>query len=268
MAYRLVACDLDGTLIRDDLTMSPRVRCSLEGVMDRGIHLVLASGRSFRSLESWVRELHVASPVITYQGAAVVDPATRRWLYHRSFVPEIGHRVVDFARSRKLELTLFVDDEIYVENKIHRDDFYDKWFGIPNHQVSDLSQALARDPTKFIIIGSPEELDGLRPAVEDQFSRELQIMRSHRFFLEGLPLGVTKGTALSWLAERLGVERSETMAIGDSDNDEAMIQWAGMGVAMGNAFPNVKAIARYVAPPVDEDGAAEAIERFCLRSSI
>jgi Cof subfamily protein (haloacid dehalogenase superfamily) len=264
MAYRLVACDLDGTLIRDDLTMSSRVRCALDSVMDRGTHLVLASGRSFCSLESWVKELHVVSPVITYQGAAVVDPVTRKWLYHRSFAPEIGHRVVDFGRSQGLELTLFVDDEIYVENKLHGDDFYDKWFGNRNHQVSDLSQALTRDPTKFMIIGSPEDLDRLRPVVEEQFSSELQIMRSHRFFLEGLPLGVTKGTALSWLADQLAIERSETMAIGDSDNDEAMIQWAGMGVAMGNAYPNVKAVARYVAPSVDEDGAAEAIERFCL----
>jgi Cof subfamily protein (haloacid dehalogenase superfamily) len=264
MAYRLVACDLDGTLIRDDLTMSPRVRCALKSVMDRGIHLVLASGRSFRSLETWVKELQIDNPVIAYQGAAIVDPATGTRLYHSSFAPEIGHRVVDFGRSRKLELALFVDDEIYVENKIHGNDFYNKWFGNPNHQVNDLSQALARDPTKFIIIGPPDDLDRLRPVVEEHFSSELQIMRSHRFFLEGLPLGVTKGTALSWLAEQLGVERAETMAIGDSDNDEDMIQWAGMGVA----FPGVKAVARYVAPPVDEDGAAEAIERYCLSNSI
>lgn len=265
MAFRLVACDLDGTLIRDDLTMSVRVRRALTEVMERDIYLILASGRSYRSLESWVRELRITSPVITYQGAAVVDPATGQWLYHCSFAPEIGRRVVDFGRAHGLELILFVDDEIYVERKIHGDDFYDKWFGNPNHVVDDLSQILNREPTKFIIIGASEELDAIRPEVEERFAGELQIMRSHRLFLEGLPLGVTKATALSWLSERLDVARPETMAIGDSDNDEAMIEWAGLGVAMGNAFPTVKAVAQYVAPSVEDDGAAEAIERFCLR---
>jgi len=264
MSYRLVACDLDGTLIRDDLSMSPRVRSALERVMARGIHLVLASGRSFQSLKPWVRDLRIGCPVISYQGATVVDPASCRLLYQRSFASDIGHRVVDFCRARGLELVLFMDNEVYVENKVHADDFYDKWFGVRDYAESDLGRILAKEPIKFIIIGSPAELDHLKPVVQDQFAGALQIVRSHRYFLEGLATGVTKGSALAWLTEQMGIDRSETMAIGDSDNDEAMIQWAAMGVAMGNAFPSVKAVARYVAPGVEEDGAAEAIERFCL----
>lgn len=92
----------------------------------------------------------------------------------------------------------------------------------------------------------------------------LHVVRSHRFFVEGNPLQATKGQALARLAGWLGIARSEVMAIGDQGNDTDMVAWAGLGVAMGNAVPQVKAVADYIAPPVDEDGAAVAIERFLV----
>ncbi len=264
MVYRLIALDLDGTLLNEDLTISPGVLRALHLAKRRGILLTLASGRGYPSMEHWVRQLGIAAPVIGYQGAVITDPRTRQRVYQQTFSRGLIGELRDFARENDLSLTLYVDDEIYVEEKRHADAFYDKWFGLPCHVVNDLSLSVAGEPIKFIIIGSEDELDRMRPVVERRLGGKLRIMRSHRYFLEGLSLGANKGSALAWLAERLGVARQETMAIGDSGNDREMIAWAGLGVAMGNASAEVKAVADHVAPGIDDDGVARAIERFCL----
>ena len=264
MSCKLIALDLDGTLLRDDLTISPKVLESLGAARDRGIQLTLASGRSYASMRRWIEELDIVTPVISYQGAAVTDPLTHRCLYQHTFPLGLVVELAAFARERQLSLTLYANDVIYVERKMHPDSFYDAWFGLPYRVVGDLPTALPAPAAKFIIIGEGEDLDHLQPEVEHLFGQRMQIMRSHRLFLEGLALGVTKGTALEWLAGQLGIARQDTMAIGDSGNDEAMIAWAGMGVAMGNASSEALAAADYVAPSVEEDGVADAIERFCL----
>jgi hypothetical protein len=264
MTCKLVALDLDGTVLRDDLTISPRVRRALRSVMARGVHLTLASGRGYPSMAHWVQELDITTPIISYQGATVTDPLSQERLYQRTFPVQLADELTVFARDRRLSLTLYANDAIYVERKVNPDAFYDKWFGLPHHVVSDLTRALPGEPIKFMVIGSEGELDRIRPDLEARFGDRLQIVRSHSLFLEGMPLGVTKGSALAWLANRLGVSREETMAVGDSGNDAAMIAWAGLGVAMGNGLAEAKAVADYVAPGVDDDGAAEALERFCL----
>lgn len=264
MTYKLIALDLDGTLLRDDLSISPRVLSTLERARQQGILLTLATGRGYPSMRSWVHRLGITTPVIGYQGAIIVDPLSHTPIYQRTFPRSLVTRLCDFARAYSLSLTIYVNDQIYVEDKRQSDEFYDKWFGLPHYLVDDLAASIQAEPTKFIIIGTGEELDRIRPEVERQFGEHLDIVRSHEYFLEGLSSGTNKGQALAWLAERLGIPQQEVMAIGDSGNDKEMVAWAGLGVAMGNASAEARRAAKYIAPTVDEDGVAEAIERFCL----
>ena len=264
--YRLIAFDLDGTLLNDELVMSPRVRRALDQARERGIWLTLASGRGYPALRPWVDDLGWITPLICYQGAVVADAASGRAVFQLTFPKSQAVDLVAFACERHLELLLFADDVIYVENKLRPDAYYDKWFGGAFQVVDDLLAATPAELSKFIIVGDGEDLDFLRPEVERRFGDHLQIVRSHRFFLEGLANEATKGNALAWLAARLGVAREETMAIGDSGNDRSMIAWAGLGVAVGNASDEAKSAADYIAPSVDEDGVAEVLERFCLRN--
>ncbi|MHB0858454.1 MAG: Cof-type HAD-IIB family hydrolase [Anaerolineae bacterium] len=264
MTFQLLALDLDGTLLHENLTMSPRVRASLALAAKRGVRLVLASGRGYPSMRRWAQELQVTAPVIAYQGATVTDPSTHQKLLSTTFSLALAREVAAFCRERRLALTMYADDQIYLEEKHHSDAFFDQWFDLPYRLVADLATSLPCDPTKFIIVDEEHVLDRLRPEVEERFGDRLQIVRSHRWFLEGLALGVTKGSALAWLAQRLGVPRERTMAIGDSGNDGPMLAWAGLGIAMGNASREAKAAADVVVGSIEEDGAAEAVERFCL----
>jgi Cof subfamily protein (haloacid dehalogenase superfamily) len=261
MPFRLIAMDLDGTLLDEELHMSARVRQALDACAARGIRLTLASGRSFRSMRSWARSLHIITPLICYQGAVIVDPVTEQVLYERTFpVGPLLAELRDFGLRYDISLTVYVDDQIYVTDKRQSDAFYDKWFGLPYRIVKDVATELPRDPNKVIFIASSEELDAAQPALERQFAGRLQVVRSHPLFLEAMGLGASKGAALAWLAGNLGIAQAEVMAIGDSGNDVSMIDWAGLGVAMGNATEEAKRVAQYVAPSVNEDGVAVALE--------
>lgn len=265
MGYRLIALDLDGTLLKDDLSLSPRVSKALASAQSRGITLTLASGRGFPALKPWVERLHISAPVIGYQGARITEPATSRTLCEYPFSRDLMVEVVEYARMCDVSLSVYVDDEIYVERKRHSDAFYHKWFGLPIHVVSDLLSSLPSNPVKFLMTATADELDALQPEVEAAFGRCLQIVRSHPLFLEGLALGVTKGTALAWVAQYLNIRQSETIAFGDSGNDVEMLAWAGLGVAMSNGMQLAHQAADRIAPSVDDDGVAVVLEELILQ---
>jgi hydroxymethylpyrimidine pyrophosphatase-like HAD family hydrolase len=132
-------------------------------------------------------------------------------------------------------------------------------------QVGDLVDALPGDPVKFIItVPTAAEADRAEAALRALAAGRFQVMRSHEQFVEGLARDVSKGDAVSRLARHLGIEQEGVMAIGDSENDRSMVAWAGLGVAIGNATPVVKAAADVIAPPQAADGAAWAIEQYVL----
>ncbi len=264
--YKLVAIDLDGTLLPDDLQVRPRVHRAIRRALDAGVHVTLATGRAFPDTARYALELGIDVPVICYQGGLIQDPRTGRVLYRAMMDRELAKEAVELAARGDLDLNLYVGDEIFVTRLRHDEDFYQKWFGLPVHPVEDLRTALADHPIKFIIIAEEAEADRIHRVWKAHFEGRLNIVRSHRLFVEGNPLGVSKGDALARLAAHLGVSQEETIAIGDNDNDRTMIAWAGLGVAMGNAPASLQAIADFVAPPVTQDGVAEVLERFILRT--
>ncbi|MHB9033181.1 MAG: Cof-type HAD-IIB family hydrolase [Anaerolineae bacterium] len=264
MQYKLIALDLDGTLLTEDLHLSPRVEQALARARRNGVLITLASGRGYPALKPWVKRLDITAPVIGYQGARITDPVSEVTIAEYPFPRELMFELIDFARECDFSLTVYVDDEIYVERKRHSDAFYDKWFGLPIHVVQDLTVSLPGDPVKFLITGTPDEMDALQPELVARYSDSMQIVRSHPLFLEGLALGVTKGTALAWVAQRLGILQDQTVAIGDSGNDVEMLAWAGVGVAMGNGSPEARQAANLVVPSVDDDGVAVALENLGL----
>lgn len=266
MSYKLIALDLDGTLFGDDLNISRRVFTALRLARGRGIQITLASGRAYPAMRRWVEELSITVPVVCYQGAVVADPLTHRRIYAHTFSSGLVPALRDFAHTHRVSMILYIGDEMYVENKLYSEEFYDKWFGIPYHVISDMSAPLPADPIKCMFVGSQEELDRVAPQAQAHFGGQLQIVRSHALFLEGLAIGVSKGSALAWVASQLDVAREETLAIGDSDNDREMISWAGLGVAMNNGTSEAKRVADYIAPSVKDDGVAQVIEQFCLGS--
>jgi hydroxymethylpyrimidine pyrophosphatase-like HAD family hydrolase len=136
---------------------------------------------------------------------------------------------------------------------------YSDFQGIPLHTVGDLAGWLDQPPTKLVAIGDPDELDVLGAGLRDHFAGRLWVTKSLPFFLELAAVGVSKSSALEFLSGKLGFARERTVTIGDGENDLDLVSW-GYGVAVENADPRVKAVARFVCPPVGEEGVAQVLE--------
>jgi len=262
--YKLLACDLDGTLMDETFTFTPRVKAAVAQAMDRGVAVTIATGRAYPSALSFARELGITLPLICTQGGLVKDPLTGHVLYQAIMSLSLAREVIALSQQRGWHLTFYVDDQVYLTGFRGPRLFYDQMFSLPLRVVSDFSVAIARPPDKFIIIAEPEEADAIVPELREQFAGRLRVVRSHRNFVEGNPLGASKGQALAHLAAWLGICQSQTAAVGDNDNDADMLAWAGLGMAMGNAHPDLKAIADVILPPVEQDGVAVAIEKYIL----
>jgi Cof subfamily protein (haloacid dehalogenase superfamily) len=263
---RLLAVDVDGTLVGRDLCPSPRVTEAVRRATDGGLCVTLASGRGFPSLVRLISLLDLRAPVIGYQGAEIRDAESGKILYQATLPADLVEEVLSIPSG--LEVTIHADDRVYLQALRRERSFYDWAFGLPVEIVADFHRVLRRDPLKFLIIGEPDVLDRYEPTLRVRFAGRLQVVRSHHLFLEGVALGVSKGSALTRVAEMLGVDREATVAVGDQDNDISMIRWAGLGVAMGNATAKVKAAADVIAPPVEEDGLAWVIETAMLRRGV
>jgi Cof subfamily protein (haloacid dehalogenase superfamily) len=267
MDIKLIACDLDGTLMGPDFCFSAPTLDVLRRARERDITITLATGRGSPSARHFARRLGITVPIISYQGAQI-GRAGSLPLYAATFPPAFLPRVIAYCHEGGWELAVYCADEIYQTTLMYERAYYERWFGLPIHHVPDLLAALPGEPTKFIAI-APTKASG------DRLERELKIiaggqfqaLRSHPWFVEGLPTHVSKGNSLARLAQYLGIAQEQTMAIGDSDNDTSMIRWAGLGVAMGNASPGVKMAADVIAPSQERDGAAWAIARYALEET-
>jgi hypothetical protein len=262
--YTLLACDLDGTLMDETFSFTPRVKGAVAQAIERGLAVTIATGRAYPSTLSFAQELGIALPLICTQGGLIKDPITGEVLHQASLSPSLAHEVIALSQRRGWHLTLYVDDHSYLTGLRYPRPFYEGMFSLPLRVVDDLSAAVTRPPAKFVIIADPGAADAIVPELRERFAGRLRVVRSHRNFVEGNPLDASKGQALARLAAWLGVSQAQTAAIGDNDNDADMIAWAGLGMAMGNAHPDLKAVADVILPPLDKDGAAFAIEHYIL----
>jgi Cof subfamily protein (haloacid dehalogenase superfamily) len=268
LPYRLLALDLDGTIVDGSLRISRRVRDAVRAAMGSGVHVTLASGRPFDGTRLFGNDLGIQEPLICHQGALVRDPRNGEVHLRRSLPRHLAHEVVDIAREHGWDLLLTLDDEQYVERLTPALRVLTDLSPTPTKALvmADL-KTLPQDPLRLLLVVDAAEADAVDRLLRERFAGRLLIVRSFARFVEATDLTASKGQALAFLAQKLGVSQAETVAIGDQDNDADMVAWAGLGIAMGNASAAVKAAANHVTATIAEDGAALAIERFILEQA-
>jgi len=259
---RLVAIDLDDTLLRDDLTIAPGAKEAIRKAQQKGVTVVLATGRMFPAALPFAQELGLTGPLITYNGALIRTAAGETW-WHRPVPRELALEILDFGAAAGWTVQCYCDDRLYVRQINDDVKYYLEIARVPVQECPDMRALLSeRLSTKLLSIGSPEEIVRRAESLRQAFAGRLTITISKPRFVEMLAAGVSKAAALAEVARRLHVPREQVMAIGDSFNDLDMIQWAGVGVAMGNAPDAVKELADCVVGTNMEEGVAEAFERF------
>jgi len=262
---RLIALDLDGTVMGRERIISQRVRHAVKQAIDQGHLVTIATGRGFAPTAHFAQDLGVNAPIICYQGALVRDYRDGRTVHSATIPLPVARDLIDFSETRKLNFQVYTqDDRAYVSQLNSVAEGIAELSGIPVTAVKDLAGWLSHPPIKFIFFEQEESVPELVRNMQAQFDGHLQVVRSWDQLIEATGPSISKGEALARLAVYMGVAQAETIAVGDQDNDVSMIAWAGLGVAMGNASPAAKAAADVVAPALEADGAAWAIEQYVL----
>ncbi|MBD2676902.1 MULTISPECIES: Cof-type HAD-IIB family hydrolase [Nostoc] len=269
---KLLVVDIDGTIAGHSNTINEPVKQALIAAQARGIQVAIATGRMYCSALRFHQEIGSTLPLMAYQGAWIQDPITQKIHRHLVLSRELAHQLLDYFEQPQLRPLLsihfYINDQLYVREITEETKIYAQRSGIIPIAVGDLRQVLTNEPTKILALCDDtnfisEVLGNLR---RQYTPAELYLTTSVATFLEATNASVNKGTAVRYLAEELlGLEVANVMAIGDNFNDLEMLEYVGIGIAMGNAPPEVQAIAQWVAPSVDHDGAAVAIEKFLLQ---
>jgi len=260
--YRLIVADLDGTLKSEsNPSFTPRVLDAVKRAQSLGVHVVMATGRMFRTAEPFIRELGLEFAICDH-GATIYDMASGKTIFEKRVSLELTREVAAFANNN-LTLTACADGELYT-NRIEPDVAKESYAVGHLHLVPDFS-ALVVEPQKILFLNDEPTTDKIFPEIKSRFGNRMQVVRASTRRVELTHRETSKGIAAAWLASRWGIPREQVIGIGDQDNDRSLIAWAGLGVAMGNAVADVKAIAKFIAPSAGEDGAAVVIERFVLK---
>ncbi|MFC4768327.1 Cof-type HAD-IIB family hydrolase [Effusibacillus consociatus] len=261
--YKLVAIDLDDTLLREDLTISERNRQTIRQVIQKGVIVTIATGRMYASAKRFAVQLELDVPLITYQGALIKTALTGEVLYEKLLHPGVVKSVIQLAFDRGIHVQAYSNDALYTQEENEEVRAYTELVGV-NYQVADLMEIAEQGTPKVLYSGDPDFLDEFAHEVKAVVGNRANVFKSKPHFLEVTHPEATKGQALDYLVQRLGITREEVIALGDSYNDLDMIEYAGLGVVMENAPEAIRQLADYVTGHHEKDGVAEALNRFVL----
>jgi Cof subfamily protein (haloacid dehalogenase superfamily) len=267
---RLLAIDLDGTLLNSAKQISAATEAILHAARElHGVQIVLASARPPRSVANFYRQLRLDTPNINYNGALVYYPLTGQVLLHRPLPLDITLGLVDLARRVYPEVLVSAErlDHWYTDRLDPAYPNETARFFKPD-VVAPIHEWLTVPMTKLLLLGRQERLADLAAAIERQFTYQVSMVQTEDNLLQIMHVTAGKAAALRTVAAHLHVPRQAVLAIGDNANDVGMLQWAGIGVAMGNACPAAKAAADYVTDHHDADGAAHALRRLLVTGGL
>lgn len=265
MDIRLIATDMDDTLLNEEDQVSERTRRAIQAAQAAGVKVTLASGRMYCVAKKYADRLGIDIPLITYNGALVrAGDGTDLWC--QPIEEEVAFQVLALFRDKGWYLQSYIDDVVYVDRPTEESRYYERMNDLIARPIGAEFYTRAAGHLKLLAVSHNEPLlTEIREEVTRRFGDRLYIANSKSCYLEMTNPAVNKGRALAILGRHLGIRPEQIMAVGDGTNDIEMLRVAGFGVAMGNAKPQVQAAADAVTATNREDGLAQAIEQYVLQ---
>lgn len=259
----MVALDVDGTLIGKDGIISKQTRASIHAARKKNIKIILISGREAYSVNMFANELELDELIISLNGAMVTDNGLKRILFRKDIKPKITKDIIKICEEKRVPIILFCENELFANQEDENLELFKKYSHAPVNIVGKLSDFYKEHLVgKILMIGDHEQLLDIKIDLEKSYYGEINIEFSKPFFLEIYNADTSKGIMLEKIAGYYGIKSEEVMAIGDGENDVSMIEYAGMGVAMGNALENVKRKADFITLSQCENGVSYALEKI------
>lgn len=265
---KALVLDIDGTLTNSKKEITPATKAALQRVMEAGHAVILASGRPTPGMRRYEEELNLRENggyLLSYNGAKVTDCKTGDTIYQKTLPKDVPAQIYEFAKERKAGIISYEGDDVL--SAFEPDEYVQleaRINGIPIRVVPNFPTYIDFPVNKCLITAPGEIAAGYEKELLAIYGDELSIYRSEAFFLEVMPKNVSKAETLDQMLGLIGVTRENTVCCGDGFNDISMIVYAGVGVAMANAKPEVKEAADYITGSNDEDGLVEVVEKFIL----
>lgn len=269
--YKLIALDMDGTLLKEDKTISKANFDAIQTAKAKGIKVILATGRPMKGIQKYLKELNLTDDgdyAVAFNGAVVQGTKHGNVIVKDLMNLEDLKYLYDISKKLQVNIHALTPDEV-ITPKISKYSIREATLNdIPLKEI-DFSNI---DPNTLIVktmfIDEKEVLDRVVENLPKEIYEKYTVVRSEPFFLEFLNKTVNKGTGVQLLAKSLGINQDEIICVGDAGNDIHMIEYAGLGVAMGNAYPEIKNIADYITKSNEEDGVAHVINKFILKKAV
>jgi len=269
---RLIATDLDDTLLDASAGLTTRTRRALDAAMALGCGISLSSGRMLEAMLPFAETIGVNAPMLLYNGAMIYDHRTDETLFAPRIPFETALGIVKLAEAMGYYIQLYPGKGYYCSEIRDCTRAYARQINVPATPVGmPMAEWLEQNPSdmqKMLVIDTPDGADRIQAALRKAFPHGACYLKSKPHFLEIAPEGVDKGCSLATLARHLGLQPDEVMAFGDGQNDVPMLKYAGAGYAMANACPQALACTPLIAPPNTEDGVAQVIEQYIAEGRI
>ncbi|MDD6573086.1 MAG: Cof-type HAD-IIB family hydrolase [Thermoflexaceae bacterium] len=270
---RAIALDIDGTILNSRKQITDATKKAVKEALARGIKIIIASGRPYSGVEEHARELglfEMGGYALCFNGSRIVDCRTEEIVYDMYLKDDEKWQICDILKQYEKGIIMTYKDRILLtENAENEGVRYGAMLNRLNVcQVDDMRKHIDYKVNKFILAGEPDYIQSIASDVKEKIGELATVCRSETTLLEIMPRGVDKGSALAGFLQNIGIRREELLAVGDGYNDDTMIEYAGIGVAMGNAFPEIKNLADYVTCSNDEDGVALAIRKFAFGENV
>lgn len=266
--YKALALDLDGTLMNSEKKLSQVNKEAVWNAIEAGTAVILASGRPMFGVKPVADMLELdkrGGYILAYNGGNILDCKSGRLIYSREIPKQCIGDISEAAGKNGVYALTYYEDSIVAESDsdeyVIKEAFCNSC-GIK--KVDNLTEFVDYPVAKFLVVGEHIKLLPVLEELTEKHGDKLDIFFSEEYFLEIVPKNVAKDVSLDAMLEKLGIDKSQLIACGDGMNDMSMIKYAGLGIAMENAYPKVKECADYIAPSNDDDGVAGVINKFIL----
>jgi Cof subfamily protein (haloacid dehalogenase superfamily) len=264
--YKMLVLDLDDTLLRDDHSISTRNKELLAKAQNKGVKVVLASGRPTQAMMQYAEELQLAkfdSYLISFNGAVVTSLKSNEILFQKNLTTDEIHSLYDFSIANKTHIITYSEKGIVSETDSEYIDVELNLTGIQHYKIPSFKAEVTNPAVKCILLQKPDYLKLIEIKLKAE-RPDLSVALSKPFFLEVMSHGIDKAASIDFLAKRLDINQSEVIAVGNAGNDLTMVQYAGLGVWVDNVTPELRHEADVIVASNNDDGVAEVVERFIL----
>lgn len=262
MNIKLVVLDMDGTLLTDDHQVSKKNKEAIGRLKEKGVGVILASGRPYQSIYPYAKDLGLDLPIIGSNGAFVKSPLDEK-IYNHSYLPlDLAQEIVDYGLKHNHTVSLYMEEDVFTfDDEMAR--FHWELEGLRADKITDPKICkMDQIPTKIIYYDQPERITKAFKILEKDYGQKLYVTCSGEVFLDFMNIEVSKGNALKQLMKEMNLSKDEVMAIGNNFNDVAMFEVAGLAIAMDNSPQDVKDQADYVTLSNTEEGVAFALDKY------